>query len=62
MTNVYDVKDVKDVSFTEHLCSTYGWGPELRITQKMLDGGDIEYADTLDCLPRDRTGRLSQNG
>lgn len=49
--NVYDVKDVGDVSFTKHLCSRYG-APVLAITQKMVDGGDIEYADTLDCLPR----------
>lgn len=41
-----------DVSFTEHLCSGYGWGPELGLTQKMADGGGIEYADTLDGLPR----------
>lgn len=52
VTNVYDVKDVGDVSFTEHLCSRYGWGPVLEITQKLVDGGGIEYGDTLDCLPR----------
>lgn len=47
-----DVTDVGDVSFTEHLCSGYGLGPGLGITQKMVDGDGIEYADTLDCLPR----------
>lgn len=52
LTNVHDVKDRGDISLTEQLCSGYGWGPILEITQKMVDGGGIEYGDTLDCLPR----------
>lgn len=31
VTNVYDVKDVGDVIFTEYLCSRYDWGPVLEI-------------------------------
>lgn len=52
-TSRYDVKDMDDISLTEELCSKYGWGPVLEMTQKMVNGGGIEYSDTLDCLPRD---------
>jgi len=63
VTNVYDVKDVGYVSFTVHLCSMYGRGPKLEITQRMdahMNG--IEYADTPDCLPRNGTRPIEPNG
>lgn len=52
VTNVYEVKDVGNASKNEQLCSRYGWGPILGMTQNMVDGGGIDYGDTLDCLPR----------
>ena len=61
ITNVYDVKYVGDVSLTEALCSRYGWGPVLEMTQKMVDGGGIEYRDTHDCLPRDPNMPVEQS-
>lgn len=53
LKNVFDVKNVGDVSLTEALSSGYGWGPVLEITQNIVDNGGIEYTDTLDCLPKD---------
>lgn len=60
LMHVYDVKDRGDISLTEKLCSGHGWGPILEITQKMVDGGGIEYGDTLDCLPRSHTPRTER--
>lgn len=53
LTNVFDVKNMGDVSLTEALSSGYGWGPVMEITQRIVDNGGIEYTDTLDCLPKD---------
>ena len=61
MTNVYDVKDVGILSLAEEMCSRYGWGPVLERTQKMVDGGGIEYCETLDCLPRDPNMPVEQS-
>lgn len=62
MTNVYDVKDVGNIKLTEALCSRYGWGPVLEMTQKMVDGGGIEYSDTLDCFPLDPNMQIEDWG
>lgn len=53
LANVFDVKNMGDVSLTEALSSRYGWGPVMEITQKIVDNGGIEYTNTLDCLPKD---------